>query len=318
MAAVSSLTFKRIVTIVNPRSTHAAAALRRQKKIESLFPEAKKLHIELSKNQKSIKDLLIARKTWLGTKTLLCIAGGDGTINTVIEALLKEESLKKVRRTPILPLWGGNGNDLAVMLNGLALTTSVSKIFSDGKVKAIYPLECIVEHDAATVTYLAANYISFGASAYTAKRLNESSHRNSWLHHFPGGRYIKEIMTTMKAFFESPTFSILESGRVRPTYERIYANGSRIARINSLPVKLTDEAFYHIRLETRHPLTFFRHLLDVLTRRRTTPKSRKASFTVATLPIFAQFDGEAVSIPQGAKITIRFSRRPFYALTTRL
>src|ERR1700754_3107995 len=107
--------FSSILVFMNPKSTHAAAAQRRIAEIERLMPGTPIAVIETSSEGHAGNQKLVqAHAKKLGPDTLLCIAAGDGTISQIIEAILMSKGLSgKARKTVILPLWGGNANDLA-------------------------------------------------------------------------------------------------------------------------------------------------------------------------------------------------------------
>jgi diacylglycerol kinase family enzyme len=313
--------FNTILVFLNPKSTHATAAKRRIKEIERLMPGTPMAVIEtaaggLEENVKLVKTH--AKK--LGPNTLLCIAAGDGTTNQIIEALLTAKGVpSKARRAVVLPLWGGNANDLAHMLNGPAYKAKLHDILKKGTIVPIHPLQCdLTGKKQPTRTRLAACYASLGVSGFVAKRLVQPSYRKSPLHKIPGGTTIMDILTVFSSVMGAPSFSIKEHGDVRSIYELSFHNGSRMAKLERLPAKLTDEMFYLNQFENKKLLSVLPRFLEI-TRKGVSQNLLRnyASFTTQA-ESWAQFDGEPELIPAHTKVQVQLSPRPFYALTTAL
>jgi diacylglycerol kinase family enzyme len=318
--AIVPAPFDCFIMFVNPGSTHIRQARRRIADLQGLFPDVP-MHVvtTVATGREANAALLRTQAPRLGPRTLLCIAAGDGTTNLVIESLLYDPKLPAIaRRTPIFPLWGGNANDLACMLNG-APRIQLHPIIERGQIVPIRPLQCrITTIDGNVKTYLAACSVSFGASAFAAKRLNETAHRHSPLHKLPGGHFLQATATVWGGLVAGPTFAVEESGTHKVIYERMFSNGSHIAKMYRAPVRLDDNHFYLSTWEGKVPVVTATRLL--LSFRRHSAQNRlhdHAEFTVHG-QAWVQFDGEATQIPAGAKIEITLSKRPFYALSTTL
>jgi diacylglycerol kinase family enzyme len=312
--------FRSFVVYFNPAGTHAAAVRHRIDEIKRLAGERPVVVIETSpKGRKSNAALLEKHVGLLGEDTLLCIAAGDGTTNQIIEALLTASLPAKARRTPILPLWGGNANDLAHMLNGPAYRTKIKEIIRSGQVIPIHPLQCdLTSRGSKPKTYLAACYASLGVTGFAARRLNTSSYRSSKLHRLPGGRLLHDLVVVLSALMEAPSFGVKEHGGVRSVYELSFYNGSRMGKLERLPAKLTDEMFYLNRLENKRLLSVIPRFVE-MTRKGVSQNLLRnyASFTTQE-ESWAQFDGEPVKVPPRTKVQVQLSPRPFYALSTTL
>jgi diacylglycerol kinase family enzyme len=313
--------FNRFLVIVNPAGTNLRFGQKKIAELQRLAGDRPIDKIETSAAGHAANVALLASKaSGLGPKTLLCIAAGDGTINAAVEALLQSKALNpNARRTPILPLWGGNANDLAWMLNGLAGRTSLDAILKDGQIVPIRPLHIrLTGANGSEQTHIAASTISFGASAKIMQRLNSSGYRQSMMRKLPGGKFLKEAGTAWKTAMVAPAFAADEQGTPKVIYEYTIANGSRIAKHYRMPVRLADEQFYFNSVEgkrffttaTALMLSFNRRLYDDVLRQR-------LEFAVHE-DVWAQFDGEAAKIPAGTKVKIEICKRPFYALSTLL
>jgi len=291
--------FSHCLVFYNPVSTNAAA---RKQRIASLQHILENCTVEVIETQadglEANRALLERYAEKLGPRTLLCIAGGDGTTNLLIEALIKSERLSEEQRsTPILPLWCGNANDLAHMLNG-STRTSLEHILTQGNVVSIHPLECsMTTRRGKTSMRIAACYAGFGATAFAALRLNQPSHRQSRLKTLPGGGFLQDVVTVASALLEAPAFTLKEANNKQLVYERTFANGSRMAKLVRLPVELTDEMFYINTLERNRLLWSVPHFIDLLFKRVSSKFLRNSAHFVLQQPSWAHFDGEPVLIP---------------------
>jgi diacylglycerol kinase family enzyme len=316
----NQVAFRRFVIFFNPNGTHAAAVKRRIEEIKRLAGERPVTVIETSpKGGDATRKLLEQHADILGEGTLLGIAAGDGTINQIIEALLTAKLPAKARRTPILPLWGGNANDLAHMLNGPAYRARLKDILASGKVIPVHPLQCdITSPKNQRRTYIAACYASLGASGIVATRLNDQTYRKNILHRLPGARHLHDLFIVIGALMEAPSFAVKEHDGVRSVYELSFHNGSRMAKLDRLPAKLTDEMFYISRFENKRLLSVIPRMIEAARKGVSQNLLRNyASFTTQEKS-WAQFDGEPVEIPAHTKVQIQLSPQPFYALSTTL
>jgi len=313
-------TFDRVIIFFNPQSTHVLASKRRISDLKLLLPDIPVEVIETAPGgPKANVQLVEECSDRLGPKTLLCIAAGDGTTNQILQALIVGKGLsREARKTPVLPLWGGNANDLAYMLNGPSFRMKTADLLTHGKIIAIHPLECTLVIGKQTETRIAACYAGFGASGYAARQLNTAAHRQSKLHALPGGRILQEVITIISAIMEAPGFTVKESGSAKIVYERLFSNGPRMGKVSRLPVQLTDEMFYLNTLENKKLLSIIPRFIES-TRKKVSENfmGNYASFTIAENS-WAQFDGETQEIPAGTKVQIQLSPRPFYALSTEI
>ncbi len=86
--------FERIVILCNPGSTGAHKTDHRIYELHKLLPDAKIVKIRTSPDGYAANvAILNANRYLFGEKTLLCIAGGDGTVNLAVNYLLAESAL---------------------------------------------------------------------------------------------------------------------------------------------------------------------------------------------------------------------------------
>ncbi|HUC89678.1 MAG TPA: diacylglycerol kinase family protein [Patescibacteria group bacterium] len=315
------MNFEQFVIISNPASTNAQRMQNRIAELKSLYPNAEITMIQTSPQGRAADKKILSRcADKLGQGSLLCVAAGDGTINTVVQELLTDTSLsKEASHTPLLPLWGGNANDLASMLNGPSYSASLKRILESGRIVTVSPLEChLTASDRAETIRYATCYASFGASAFVAGVLAKFVRRQSLLHKLPGGRFLQELSLVARALMQAPTFAIRDDDKIRAIYERAFLKGSRFAKTGGVPQRLTDDTFHAVTVGHKRLLTLMYRISEMTRRSRKSKFVRKhTSFTVLETA-WAQFDGETERITAGTKIDVRLSKKPFYALSTRL
>ncbi|HXH26533.1 MAG TPA: CDP-alcohol phosphatidyltransferase family protein [Candidatus Acidoferrum sp.] len=312
--------FKQIIIVQNAVSTNASSAKKYIAELQKLLPEVPcKIITTTPHSINNMGILLMPVADRLGPDTLLGVAGGDGTHRSVIEYLLTAGNLPaRARKTPVLPLWAGSGNDMATMLNGPGEKSTLQHTFANGRIVSVYPLECIMRlKRKGRWVRLAANSASFGASANVARRLDEPNRRQSWLNNVPGGRAVQDYTTGLLAWFEARPFTLMEDGASHSIYDRIFANGWRACTFNIAPVGLTERAFYFVNHPRNRIIGLLIHFFDTIDPRRSKhARSKPVRFTVST-PTWAQFDGEPMQLPAHTKVTVKLSRQPFYAVSTK-
>ncbi len=309
---------ERFIIISNPASTNARTVERRIAELQAACPKAEIILVRTSPAGRAADRRILSKcSDKLGKGTLLCVAAGDGTINTVVEELMTDISLsKEARQTPVLPLWGGNANDLANMLNGPAYRARLQQILEQGRVIKVRPLKChMIKCDGSSATHYASCYASFGASAFVAKVLARFVRRNSLFHKLPGGRFLQELAIVTKALMQAPTFAVRDDDKVRAIYERAFLKGSRFAKVGGVPQRLTDESFHAVTVKHKRFFSLMYRISEMVRRSRS-PKfvKKHAKFTVLETA-WAQFDGETVRVPAGTKVEISLSDQPLYALS---
>jgi hypothetical protein len=315
--------FDAFIIFLNPVSTNTKRAQKRIQELKTSFPAMPLQVVETSPNGREANGELFRRTLKKATgHVLIGVAAGDGTSNAVIEVLMTDPEISDtVRKSPVLPLWGGNANDLAYMLNGPAYKVRTRDILQQGEIVPIFPLFCeMTDKDGKMTTRLAACYTSFGATAYAARRLNDSTYRRNKLNAFPGSRVLLEIIAVVGALIDAPTFTLEEDGGFRLVYDRLFVNGSRLAKFYRTPARLTENSFYKAAVDGKRLSIVIARARDMMPWLRQTHPSTVSAQTVFTTqePVWAQFDGEVMQVPANTLVAIRPSEKPFFALSTLL
>ncbi len=322
--ATTGLPFERLVILSNPASTGAVLSGELATQLKTLFGAHNTTEVATNKPPENACKSLISQARLLGPGTLLAVGGGDGTVNQVLNTLLQHPELSDAaRQTVVLPLWGGNANDLAYMLNGAAAKVDIAAIVRRGNVSKVYPIAMICSqpqdetNDKEPQTQLASNYISFGASAAAAQAINRKDHRSSRLHNIPGGRLAQELLTITRAMVRTPRFRIREDGDTFRVYERAFINGPRFAKVERVALDLAEPQFSVATVERKRTSSLIIHTLRLADRRyRSEMTATKARFVLLD-PVLAQIDGESIELPARTDVTLRIYDKSLYALGSR-
>lgn len=315
--------FDRVFVLFNPAGTHANRSARRIAELKKLYPGPGKVEVVETSPDGREANLTLIRKLSkrLNSRTLIGIAAGDGTVNLVVEALTatgKHSLSQAARQAPILPLWGGNANDLAYMLNGLSFGQSLKTVLTQAEIVPIYPIGCTIRHEAIVSQHVAACYIAFGISGRMAHTLNEKSYRSNSAWKGLGFKLFRELAYVAQTFRLATKFSYTQSHKRHYVYELLFANGSRMAKVDRLPIALSDPFFYVDHLEHSTLSAILRKLFNVARgRRRERRLHKRLAFTIHG-QVWAQFDGEPEQVEAGSKVTINLHDQPFYALASSL
>lgn len=312
--------FKQVLIIWNPASTNARRINKRLRELYSIFDPKIITIIETSPDgREANRKLILKHKDKLSPNTLVCIGAGDGTVNLAVETLLTDPALNnQMRNSVIVPLWGGNANDLGNMLNGYSMFADMKDVFEKGKLVEIKPLKVTLRHKSETTIRIAACYASFGATAYSAHRINKPSHRRNSFRNIPILRVFRELYTVIRAFIDVPTFTISDTNsKNTKMYEYAFINGSRIAKIERMPVMLTEDKFLIGKIYEKQPLVGL-YILQVLRKRKGGYLTGKKQEFVINKPTWLQLDGEVVKIEPHTNIQIELNNKPFNAVSKRL
>lgn len=294
------LEWKRLVVLYNPASTCADRTQKIIARLEKLFPG--KVAVLQTKKTTAERTRQLNKRLQAGD--LVLVGGGDGTINQTICCLGKHIAL------PLLPLPGGNANDLAEMLYG-AKAPDVPYILEHGRTKEIYPLKCLIEPEGAgsAATHLAACYVSFGSTALAAAYINQASLRSRYNPHLPGSNFLRGIDVFIHTWRRAQPFSLEYHHNRRTVLDIVIGNGSRMARNWRFPSRIAQQDMFVTFFTDKKPLRVAKNIVQLL--RGTFPgehiRDGEVIFRILS-PSRGQADGEpfAVTTP----CTVRVSHAP--------
>lgn len=269
-------------------------------------------------NQQRLLDLLQERVNPNNpdSKNLwIVLATGDGTIRDVAEALQHADDA--IRSVPILPLAAGNGNDFTSMAHSLVGKYAPGTSMRRAHLQSIYPLCCTIEYDGQEPEQrIGLGYITFGATAHAAEKIDknmprgeENRPRNIFhkLHHIA-----REKSVATRSILTADMFEIEEDGTRRQMFDRIFANGNRMAKHFRLPGRLEHNTFHDIQIQTD---AFWATALNAgkllcgLLKGEEIEGGKEVAFTTLS-PTMMQLDGESFDLEPQAYITITTAEHP--------
>lgn len=307
-----------IIAITNPHSSNAA----RVKKYIRKFEKKLGLKIDCISSERDPlvfkKKFAAESKKYSAKPTIVLIGGGDGTVHQVVKATIDVPD-KEARNIILLPIWGGNANDFANMLNGAAIGKDLYKVIKSGEVIKIHPLEIELKNKSSTTIAHAICYASFGASAFAADLIDKTGAARSGLfRNITAVVLAKEFFRVTSALVHAPPYKARINGKRVTIFEQVFTNGSRIAKVNRLPVKLTDKAFYSVAHQPNKHQTIIFRIIKILSGKQVGEVTDKPVNFQVKESILGQYDGEVIKIPDNTHVGIRVSKKHVYAISTRL
>lgn len=312
------MNFERIVVIRNPVSTHAERGEKYIADLRRMFPNIQVVVLKtvrggLETNEARLRE----RKALFGPRTLLGVIAGDGTFNMIATILMRvgDEAV----RTVLVPLWGGNANDLAHILSGRA-PRSLKRTFANARQISVRALECsFALPDGSTQTHFAICYASFGASAAAARRLGEVIRSDDPAHAIPGVRFVREAGSIRLALKRAQPFAVRTDDGTTAAFEWTFLNGSRMAKIGGLLPRLNDGYMHSVMVSHKGTPLVTMALHAIRLKRRSNGSKFRSTYEsfVVEEDIAGQFDGETVAVAAGTKVTVTLARTPLKLLAAR-
>lgn len=310
--------FDHMIVVHNSKATHATRAQRLAVQARELLNAERYDELDLAKTALSHSAALEIFEG-AGPGTLLCVGGGDGTVGSVVNALLGSDVLKQHnQKAVIFPLWGGNVNDLAVMLNGLIRTNQLSATMRQARPVMIQPIKIRMQLPNGQVRErLAVSYVGFGLSAHTLWVMEDSAHDRTKLQERSSvHRTYNEFRDMIHIWKTAPSFKMSTADKKHAMYELLFINGSRIARVDRIPNTLTTPKYYRVGIKDRTHLAS--HVARTLAGQTTGVHSSDVFRFMLESETRCQADGEIHYIEPGTEVEVSMSEQAFCALSRRL
>ncbi len=259
------------------------------------------VHTERDSKQTQTKVLESQRPT-----DLIIVLGGDGTMNTVVNAQLR---LEQAERADVLPTKAGSSCDMYRSLIGnITGRTALAHILTSGQRVQVHPLEVAIKKgafDIPNVQY-AVNNAGIQYPARMSQVLNGGDHRNSLIGRVPiAGEHLQNMLTTWRSFSELQTFtSIWDSVGSRELLGMNFIHAERAMRYGRFAIQHTDSEFLSIDQivaeRSAVALDGMRMTFGLLTGER----HKYLQFTVGNVPTFGHVDGEPFPIDAGSMVEV--------------
>ena len=308
---------EQLFIIRNPVSTHAARARRHISAIQKLHPSID-LDVfptvydpelpadeNVANNQTFIFEAIAQRlKTTKPNKVWLGVASGDGFLNAVADRFLHDSTPPEVRAVPILPIAGGNGNDVSSMVHGYIGKHRPAWRFHKAFTSSVHPLEIQLARDNAVVHRKGLGYISIGNMISPAAKAISNDRGHGML-----TQKVREKILASREVLAATPFRMTENGEKSEIYERIFANGPRMAKYLHWPVALRESRFLDVAIHdarlTRLIPYSARIMLGQVAGREVTAQD-SVTFQVNSETML-EVDGEAFAVAADTDVTVRRS-----------
>lgn len=320
---VSGLNFSSVYFIANDGSTNAARARKFWRDVVRLVGKEHTEVLEVAKmSVKQTEAAIVEVLKKCDQNSLVCVGGGDGTVSTVIRAVVNSHKLTDENKAAaILPLWGGNANDMAVMLNGMPSTVNMTKILKNARKRKIYPLQITLSSDHEQLpVHVAGCYASFGATAEALARMEDSAHvRDAKKSKHKLTRFVMEFKEIGKTVFSVQPITVQpEKQQTTELYDRLFVNGSRYAKILRSPVELHERRYFVLTSKDKNWWRFIvRTVRPLVTRAGGKISDRQRSFTLKD-PTYMQVDGEVFQLPANTHVTVSIATTSPIVLSCKL
>ena len=310
--------FKNCTVILNQASSGYRASKKQVTELETYFAKETFTVFTITKQDFEDTTRLIAQLSTLSSRSLLAIAGGDGTVSGIINLLILNEQLPRAAaQVTVLPLWGGNANDLAGIANGNR-RENLSHIIEQGVSSAVYPLTINIREDVPNKNenIIAVCYASFGALAFTAHRLDTSKILKR-IRRFKHLVLPTEIILGTTSLFLSSKFSLqFSNSKPRQLFDLTYLNGPRISKVYRARVALQKKEHLEMSVAYKHPI-LLGHIAKLIVD-WAHPKRQSLRDFIIFSDTWMQSDGEVREIHAPAEVKIRHSQKPVHILAVNL
>jgi hypothetical protein len=297
-----SVEFERIVGVVNPEcSEHKQGIAQLDEVIRALPADFPYIEIETNEDFVGTSERLAEV---LQPDDLVAPVGGDGTKNAVMRAMLAKGGV-------MLPIPGGNGNDLERSLHGRQAWPSPLQLLREGEPVSIHPIQVAVE---GMSTLYAINYFGIQATAKGSYTMDQSWYRNLPVADRAEMRAIYEFLLLPPIAFFSRPFFVKENDIVRMAVDMSFMNGSSMAKHGKPPVDIADPHLF--MTECRLPLDLLPWAIRGV--RGTMngeylEKGRQRAFRLGRT-VLAHIDAQTFKIPEDREVTVSVAEKPFKAL----
>jgi len=267
-------------------------------------------------NQQRMLDLLQERvnpNQPHNRRLWLVLATGDGTIRDMTEAMLGAD--EAIRSVPILPLAGGNGNDVSSMLHGFWGKRWPAQHMHHAHIEPVQPLECTITYaNGESKKRYALGYVSEGELvAKTAKAIDQDRGHSRLV------QLVNEKILAGRALAKASLTEVVERGVTRKTGELIFNNGERMAKFFRWDQSLADPQF--MRTEVHKSGLF--HIaqsglaLMLAKHRHTVVPDGNLVRVQNVTDTWIQLDGEAFPLPANSIITVRRAQQHLHLVHLR-
>lgn len=306
--------FERLVILFNPASTNAAKAERQIQQLESAF-SGKVIKANVGKDHAATCKIL---KEHLRPGDILVPAGGDGTINNVINCLLSPSMSKEIRNTRVLPLGAGRMNDIPRMLNR-RYYNDPRYVLENGRELSVNPMHCTItpfDKSKKPLEVITIHSIGFGFGAESSKLYNDPEFRAKQQQRSAIAQEVELFRAAVEILKEAKPLEITVNGQKRQVFDVTAVCGHIMAGYYRLPSRLSQKEFFFEISDDKSFAHTVKTIAELMTNRYSGGElATSVSFDLHT-PAAAHIGGEPFTPPSPCKVEIKTHSQPLKVIAT--
>ena len=301
---------EQVVVVRNEHSTHSQRAEQLIARLRESLPGKRVSVIAVGEDDPADnrRTLLHELHRAPAGRSLLVVAGGDGTAHLVAETLLDPDTPQAYRITPITAWPLGNGNDFFHSTHAAATAHDpLLALFSPSlRSVRVHPLEWHIRAEKGDRREISLCYGTVGVTASATDILNEPTHRARRRAFIGLGSILFDVFEGSRTMWFPKQFSVRQGKNTYRAIELQFNNGPRMVMQARYPERLSDTCMFFSKTGRNDPLSVgvtalrmsFGHVPGVHC-------AKPLSFRLnSDRPIHAQTDGEPFVLPNDVSFTI--------------
>ena len=296
--------------LINPVSSNSERGRRRLERLKSSSAFAINT-VYTSSDPTETKEII---RSSLEQSDLLLVVAGDGTFNSVVRTILNNNLSGEAKQTPIWSLGGGNAEDGTKATHTRFTRRHPEKALNSGRIVSTYPI-CfeVTKPDRSSELYAAAFYATLGLSALLAsgEYLNQEQHRTSLLGRVALTRSISELTLSLRGLGAADLNAVMTEEGPKVFFDEGFINSHLMAKYLHFPTNLTKPEVFHYLVERRRNLLSYipTSIFDGFPDGDYLGRDDNLTFST-THNLYAQFDGEAETIPAQSQVNVFIHDQP--------
>ena len=313
-----------IVIAYNERSTRSQRSEQLIHRLRETIPDTPVavVHIGNDDTAGNRRKLLASLQSAPAGRSLLVVAGGDGTAHFVTSTLLHPETPPKYRTTPVTVWPLGNGNDFFYSVHSVAVAHDPLLALLSPELRSvkIYPLEWHIQNGGHELRKLSLCYGTIGATGAATVRINEPEHRERRKHTTGLNTLWLDIRQGSSSMWFPKRFTVHANDGTYRAIELQFNNGPLMTMRAHYPVLLSDHAMFFSKTCPNNPLAVGATVVRMGVGapagvRQTKPLHFRLE---SDGPIHAQTDGEAFELPPEVSFSIGPGKEPIVVWASKI
>lgn len=310
MKRVARQKIERYVVVLNPYSTNGKKGEKYVSKLRDAQPDAEIAVVRAASAAKIHPALLAALQKGEGKRQLIIVAGGDGTVHLVVNALMHPDTPAALRQIPLTAWALGNGNDFFNSIHTKDAEREPLHVVQSPKAHTVRvrPLEWTIQPEKGNLQQrFALCYSTIGATGQATAAITSTEHRKRRQTINPRARTAHDIVSGAPALLLPKPFDVQIGTVRRRLVEMQFINGPVMTIHARYNTRLSDKNLFFGTVEQGNPVNI------LVTAARTIAGNPPGRTTTRPItfrllqPAHAQLDGEYLELPAGT-ITVAPSK----------